>query len=373
MTNRFEILSSAALLIELSPLFRSDTHFGAFGEFARWFFNNIKKLSSGYSSVDIICDRYFKNSLKYLTRNERGHSPKVLFHDDTLLPSKFNDSFLKNNHNKEWLNLYCADKFECYQGDTHSLNVTKGESVLSSSILDESISINTADEADQKLVHHMIQCVRSGVKQWVVRTVDTDVVISLIAYRRLAENFDCVVLACLSSAVSNRFYNINKTAEEISERKCRALPFFYVLAECDIISSFFNQGKCKFWDRWTESREEEPPTTVFMELSDKTNALTEEQISVIEKFTGFVYSWRCKFNWLREDVGFRIFIAWKSTIDTTVRIRVERAYKACCVLCRLGQFSIFPSHALLTGTGDLVMDCLHLCGIHVKLLLMQIL
>ena len=57
----------------------------------------------------------------------------------------------------------------------------------------------------------MIQCVRSGVKQCFVRTVDTDVVISLIAYRRLAENFDCVVLACLSSAVSNRYYNINKT------------------------------------------------------------------------------------------------------------------------------------------------------------------
>ena len=293
MTNRIEILSSAALLIELSPLFRSDTHFGTFGEFARWFFNNIKKLSSGYSSVDIICDRYFKNSLKYLTRNERGHSPKVLFHDDTLLPSKFNDSFLKNNHNKEWLNLYCADKFECYQGDTHSLNVTKGESVLSSSILDESISINTADEADQKLVHHMIQCVRSGVKQWVLRTVDTDVVVSLIAYRRLAENFDCVVLACLSSAVSNRFYNINKTAEEISERKCRALPFFYVLAECDIISSFFNQGKCKFWDRWTESQEEGPLKTAFMELSEKANAVTEEQISVTEWFIGFVYYGRC--------------------------------------------------------------------------------
>ena len=106
--------------------------------------------------------------------------------------------------------------------------------------------------------------------------------ISLIAYRRLAENFDCVVLACLSSAVSNRFYNINKTAEEISERKYRALPFFYVLAECDIISSFFNQGKCKFWDRWTESQEEGPLKTAFMELSEKANAVTEEQISVTE-------------------------------------------------------------------------------------------
>ena len=34
VTNRIEISSSAALLIELSPLFRSDTHFGTFEEFA---------------------------------------------------------------------------------------------------------------------------------------------------------------------------------------------------------------------------------------------------------------------------------------------------------------------------------------------------
>ena len=133
-------------------------------------------------------------------------------------------------------------------------------------------------------------------EQCVVRTVLTDVVISLIVYRWLAKKFDCVVFACLTSSASNRFYNTNKIAEELGERKCRALPFFYALTGCDIVSSFFNQGKCKFWDQWTESREEEPLTTVFMELSDKANALTEEQISVIEQFTGFVYSWQCKFN-----------------------------------------------------------------------------
>ena len=66
----------------------------------------------------------------------------------------------------------------------------------------------------------MIQFVKSGVKQSVVRTIDTNVVISLIASRRLAEKFYCIVLACLSSAVANRFYNINKIVEEIGERRC---------------------------------------------------------------------------------------------------------------------------------------------------------
>ena len=139
----------------------------------------------------------------------------------------------------------------------------------------------------------MIQFVKSGVKQSVVRTIDTDVVISLIASRRLAEKFYCIVLACLSSAVANRFYNINKIVEEIGERRCWALPFFYVLTGCDIVSSFFNQGKYKFWVRWTESQEEEALTTVFMELREKPNSVTEEQISVTEQFIGFVYYGQC--------------------------------------------------------------------------------
>ena len=80
----------------------------------------------------------------------------------TPLPRKFNTSFLKNSDNKERLNLYCADKFHSNEEEVQSFNITKGESVLSNSILDESISINTAEEADQKLFWQMIQCVRSA-------------------------------------------------------------------------------------------------------------------------------------------------------------------------------------------------------------------
>ena len=108
---------------------------------------------------------------------------------------------MKSNDSKERLNLYCADKFQSYQEDAQSFNVAKGKPVLSNPTLDNSISINTAEEADQKLVYHMIQCVRSSEEQSVVRTVDMVVVISLIAYCRFAENFDSLVFTCLSSAV----------------------------------------------------------------------------------------------------------------------------------------------------------------------------
>ena len=236
MTNKTEMSLSAVLLVELSSMFRSDTHSATFEEFARRLFNNIKKLSSGYSRVDIICDRYFNSSLKHLARTGRGHGSKLSFHHDASLPSNFNDSFLKNNEYK------FAYKFQSYQEDAlSSFNVTKGQSVFSNSTLDRLVSINTAKEADQKLVRHMIQVVRSRMKQCVVRIVDTDVAISFIACPRLVENFDWVVFACFSSAVSDKFYNINKIAENLGERKCRTLPFSYALTGYDIIFSLFNQ------------------------------------------------------------------------------------------------------------------------------------
>ena len=87
-------------MIELSPMFRSDTRSGTFEEFARRLFNNINKLSSSYSRVNIISGRHFNNSLKNLTRNGQGHGPRLLFNDDTPLTSTFNDSFLKSNEIK---------------------------------------------------------------------------------------------------------------------------------------------------------------------------------------------------------------------------------------------------------------------------------
>ena len=216
-------------MIELCPMFRSNIILVLLENLL----NDCSIISKNCrlaTHVLISYDWYFNNSLKNLTRNGRVHGPKLLFNEDTPLPSKSNDSFVKNNDNKERMNSYCADKFQSYQEDTHPFSVTKGKCVLSSSTLDELIStITAAEEADQKLVCHMIQRVRSGVKQCVVRTVDTDVVISLTAYRRLAENWDCVLFTCLSSTVSRRFYKINKIAEEHGERKYRALPFFYAL------------------------------------------------------------------------------------------------------------------------------------------------
>ena len=230
-------------------MFRCDNHSGSFESFSKRLFNVIKKLSSGFSRVDIICDRYFTDSLKNLTRYGRGQGPKILFEDATSLPGKFNETFLKNNNNKERLNLYLAEKFHSYHQDDTPLTITKGDSILSNKSIilnDPSLSNNLAEEADQKLIHHMLQCVKSGMEQCTVRTIDTDVIVSLVDYRHLAKKLECKVFACLTSTSTSTYYDINKISLNLEEQKCRALPFFYALTGCDVVSSFYNHGKCKF-------------------------------------------------------------------------------------------------------------------------------
>ena len=122
-----------------------------------------------------------------------------------------------------------------------------------------------------------------------IRTVDTDVIVSLISFRMIVGNFNTKVFACLASSQSNKFFDINKICQELGDPKCKALPFVYAFSGCDIVSSFFNQGKCKMYDRWLESPEELSLTSTFSSLSNKPIEITDDQISIIERYVGFVY------------------------------------------------------------------------------------
>ena len=110
--------SSSAVIIELSPLLRNSTTSSTFGEFSTKLLNTINRLSIGYDRVDIICDRYFEDSLKNQTREGRGSGEVMEFDRNTKFPSDFKDSFLKNSRNKDRLNEFLAGEFiQQYSGE----------------------------------------------------------------------------------------------------------------------------------------------------------------------------------------------------------------------------------------------------------------
>ena len=113
-----------------------------------------------------------------------------------------------------------------------------------------------------------------------------------------------------------------------------------------------------------------------MELSEKCNAVTEEQISIIELLTGFVYYERCiNSNDSERMRDFECSFHGNLWLIPPSRSRVKEHMTLCTAQVELifNMPKMFASLALLTGAGDLVVDCLRLSCIQVKLLLIQIL
>ena len=239
--------------IELSPFFRKEITSCTFDEFAAKMFQYVMDEAIGYDRVDVICDRYFHHSLKNMTRAGRGERPMILFDGSTLIPNKFRESFLKNNDNKERLNMFLAEKFISLHRGESKLTITKGSSIVTNDTdldANDNIRSNTAEEADQKIIRHMIDCVKAGIHRVAIRTVDTDVILSLVAYRHYAGSFDCKVYARLVSGKGSSFFDINQIAINLGEIsqgiELEVIPNFP-----DIISiAFLSRGKREMEPGW---------------------------------------------------------------------------------------------------------------------------
>ena len=74
MVNRPVLTSPSAIIIELSAVvrFNAKANVRSFNEFAIHLYNYIMELAKDCHRIDIICNRYFKSSLRSQTRTDRG-------------------------------------------------------------------------------------------------------------------------------------------------------------------------------------------------------------------------------------------------------------------------------------------------------------
>ena len=114
-------------------------------------------------------------------------------------------------------------------------------------------------------------------------------IVSFVAYRYWYSNSESNIFASLISSKTTSHYNINQVATNFGRKICQALPFFYSFTGCDTVSAFFNQGKCKFWDRWEEFHGHDELTNCFIELSCMPETLSFANVDIIEKYVLFVY------------------------------------------------------------------------------------
>ena len=111
----------------------------------------------------MVCDRYFESSLNEGVQHNRGSGTKINFDENSRFPASFSEDFLRTSENKEELNIFLAQKFI-------KLHEHKSQILL------------YRRRSRSQTLRHDIHQANTGLKNIMIKTVDTDVFLLAIAY-----------------------------------------------------------------------------------------------------------------------------------------------------------------------------------------------
>ena len=215
--------------------------------------------------LDIVFDEYISNSLKQTTRNRRGKGVRRRVQSTTVVPKNWSE-FLRNDLNKKELFYFLADRIPMVNfGDGKVVIITKGEQVLSSPPLDDVSFVAPCnhDEADTRILLHVLDATQSGFTKVGVRTVDTDVIaIGIGAFESIEGIEEFWVF--FGTGVNRRVFAIHEIVSSLGSNRSGALPMFHAFTGCDTVSSFLGKGKKSAWQT---SIHYDDVTTAFLACS----------------------------------------------------------------------------------------------------------
>ena len=149
----------------------------------------------------------------------------------------------------------------------------------------ELLSPCTHEEADYRMILHVNDMVRNNMKNIIVKTVDSDVVIICCSYFHEIVGLQTLWIA-FGKGKDLKYIPVHDIAKAFGAEKSKGLLFFHAFTGCDSNSSFYDQGKKKPWAVWKENSEF---TTIFNQLSSTPEQITDDVLSVVEKFVVKIY------------------------------------------------------------------------------------
>ena len=123
------------------------------------------------------------------------------------------------------------------------------------------------EEADTRIIVHLIHALKLGGRRIQVRTVDTDVVVILIGvFLDIAATYPTAdVWVAFGMGNNHKLFHINTICETLGEQRSKSLPIFHAFSGCDTTSSFNGKGKKSAWQAWNVFPE---ITDTFVHLAD---------------------------------------------------------------------------------------------------------
>ena len=279
-------LLADALVVDLSVIIRSQASViktgCTFDKFGDAIIKNITDTATacGATRLDMVADLYNKeSSIKYATRFDRkskGFGSQISFQGDTIVPSDLTKSFLLDEENKNNLNAFIAKRFlskvsEIWPGKfciTNGLiNVFSDEGERE--IYKPSDMMTILEEADNRIVCHIADVLRSGSSNISVKTADSDVVILLVGFMKQFKeiNDNVRINVDFNSSGIKRKISVNKIFDKLGEKLSMAVLFFHAFTGADATTSFFKISKKEWFASWEKFPSKELLTATFIALS----------------------------------------------------------------------------------------------------------
>ena len=132
--------------------------------------------------IDIVWDVYTQGSLKAATRESRGKGVRRRVELSSKMPSNWK-SFLRVNDNKTELFHLLAEEATGRDLPQKQVFSTYGNKVLSAPRRGDKVQIEPCshEEADTRLVLHLLDAAHAGHEKIMIRTCDTDVVVIILS------------------------------------------------------------------------------------------------------------------------------------------------------------------------------------------------
>lgn len=108
------------------------------------------------------------------------------------------------------------------------------------------------EEADTRIMIHLLDALTTGASTCQVRTVDTDVVVILIGklndLLEICPSAD--IWAAFGTGKDYKCISINEISKSLGSEVTTSLPVFHSFTGCDTVSSFHGRGKKSAWEAW---------------------------------------------------------------------------------------------------------------------------
>lgn len=142
----------------------------------------------------------------------------------------------------------------------------------------------TQEEADTRLFLHVADAAKKGLKNVLVRTVDSDVVVLAVAVFQKVDLEEMWIAFGTGSTFC--YIGIHKVVAALGPSTSDALLAFHSFTGCDTTSAFCGRGKKTAWDTWLVYPE---VTEAFHEMLQMPQELSDLSLSQLERFVVLIY------------------------------------------------------------------------------------